>query len=283
MKMKKKWIIIIPLVIAILVFAGLYYIFNREDKNSFTISENKWIKEHSSTIIDFNILNDYPVFGENGVFREFINKFSEDTGFEFNIVPYLKESEVNSTGYRFRLLNNNDNLGENDILLQDDVYVLMGKDTNKYDSIKEIPTVTIGILSSDSDEVIYYLKSNSSIKYKTYDSSDDMFSDYESGSVDNIIVPNTMYLNKTITSDKYNIQYVFTELRKKIVLTLADGNNNQKMNTIVRKYFNNFKKNYYVEMYNSSLLNYYVSAFKVNDKEKAEFMYMVMLRIIHMK
>ena len=251
MKMKKKWIIIIPLVIAILVFAGLYYIFNREDKNSFTISENKWIKEHSSTIIDFNILNDYPVFGENGVFREFINKFSEDTGFEFNIVPYLKESEVNSTGYRFRLLNNNDNLGENDILLQDDVYVLMGKDTNKYDSIKEIPTVTIGILSSDSDEVIYYLKSNSSIKYKTYDSSDDMFSDYESGSVDNIIVPNTMYLNKTITSDKYNIQYVFTELKKKIVLTLADGNNNQKMNTIVRKYFNNFKKNYYVEMYNS--------------------------------
>ena len=151
MKMKKKWIIIIPLVIAILVFAGLYYIFNREDKNSFTISENKWIKEHSSTIIDFNILNDYPVFGENGVFREFINKFSEDTGFEFNIVPYLKESEVNSTGYRFRLLNNNDNLGENDILLQDDVYVLMGKDSNKYDSIKEIPTVTIGILSSDSD------------------------------------------------------------------------------------------------------------------------------------
>ena len=132
MKMKKKWIIIIPLVIAILVFAGLYYIFNREDKNSFTISENKWIKEHSSTIIDFNILNDYPVFGENGVFREFINKFSEDTGFEFNIVPYLKESEVNSTGYRFRLLNNNDNLGENDILLQDDVYVLMGKDTNNY-------------------------------------------------------------------------------------------------------------------------------------------------------
>ena len=272
MKMKKKWIIIIPLVIAILVFAGLYYVFNREDKNSFTISENKWIKEHSSTIIDFNILNDYPVFGESGVFREFINKFSEDTGFEFNIVPYLKESEVNSTGYRFRLLNNNDNLGENDILLQDDVYVLMGKDSNKYDSIKEIPAVTIGILSSDSDEVIYYLKSNSSIKYKTYDSSDDMFSDYENGSVNNIIIPNTMYLNKTITSDKYNIQYVFTELKKKIVLTLADGNDNQKMNTIVRKYFNNFKKNYYVEMYNSSLLNYYVSAFKVNDKEKAEFL-----------
>ena len=146
----------------------------------------------------------------------------------------------------------------------------MGKDTNKYDSIKEIPTVTIGILSSDSDEVIYYLKSNSSIKYKTYDSSDDMFSDYEIGSVDNIIVPNTMYLNKTITSDKYNIQYVFTELKKKIVLTLADGNNNQKMNTIVRKYFNNFKKNYYVEMYNSSLLNYYVSA-KLMIKKRQNF------------
>ena len=35
-----------------------YYYFNKEDQNSFTISENKWIKENLTTIIDFDILNE---------------------------------------------------------------------------------------------------------------------------------------------------------------------------------------------------------------------------------
>ena len=55
MKIKKKWIIIIPIIIAILTFAGLYYYFNNEDENSFTISENRWIKENLTTVIDFDI------------------------------------------------------------------------------------------------------------------------------------------------------------------------------------------------------------------------------------
>ncbi len=272
MKIKKIWLITIPVAIAILVFAGLYYYFNKEDKNSFTISENRWIKDNLTTIIDFDILNDYPVFGEGGVFRSFINQFSDDTGFEFNIVPYLKESQITSTGYRFRVLNNQDTLTENDLLLQEDVYVLMGKDKVRIDNIDELATQTIGILTSDSDEIIYYLKSASGLKYKTYDTSEALFEDYENQTVDLIIIPNTMYLNKTLLNENYNIKYVFTELSKKIVLTLADNENNEKMNTIVRKYFNNWKEKYFIETYNTKLLEYYIIAAKINDKEKTEFL-----------
>ena len=272
MKIKKIWLITIPVAIAILVFAGLYYYFNKEDKNSFTISENRWIKDNLTTIIDFDILNDYPVFGESGVFRSFINQFSDDTGFEFNIVPYLKESQITSTGYRFRVLNNQDTLTENDLLLQEDVYVLMGKDKVRIDNIDELATQTIGILTSDSDEIIYYLKSASGLKYKTYDTSEALFEDYENQTVDLIIIPNTMYLNKTLLNENYNIKYVFTELSKKIVLTLADNENNEKMNTIVRKYFNNWKEKYFIETYNTKLLEYYITAAKINDKEKTEFL-----------
>ena len=159
MKMKKKVIIMLPIIVALCVFLGLYYYFNKEDENSFTISENKWIKENLNTIIDFDVLNDYPVYGENGVFRTFINKFSADTGFEFNIVPYLKESKIESTGYRFQVLNNQEKLTENDLLLQEDVYILIGKDKTRLDSINELSTETIGILTADSEEIIYYLKS----------------------------------------------------------------------------------------------------------------------------
>jgi len=272
MKIKKKWIIIIPIVIAVLTFAGLYYYFNNEDENSFTISENRWIKDNLTTVIDFDILNDYPVFGENGVFRSFINKFGEDTGFEFNIEPYLKESEMTSTGYRFRVLNNQDTLGKNDLLLQEDVYALIGKEPGRINGIYELGAKTIGVLSSDSDEIIYYLKASSELKYKTYDSSENLFTDYDNGTIDMIIVPNTMYLNKTLTKENYNIKYIFTELSKKIVLTLSDDQNNEKMNNIVRKYFNNWKENHYVETYNKHLLNYYISLYKINDKEKTEFL-----------
>lgn len=272
MKLKKKWLITIPILLALIIFVGLYFYYNKEDENSFTISENKWIKENLTTIVDFNILNDYPVYGENGVFRTFIKDFSEDTGFEFNIIPYLKESEIKSTGYRFRVLNNEVALTENDLLLQEDVYVLIGKETGRINVIDEVGSKTIGVLASDSNEVIYYLKSSSEIKYKTFDSSESMFSEYEDGTIDMIIIPNTMYLNKTLLDEKYNIKHVFTEVSKKIVLTLADNENNDKMNNIVRKYFNNWKEKKFVSTYNTNLLSYYLSKDSINDKEKTEFL-----------
>ena len=272
MKIKKKWIIIIPVFVALLIFVGLYYYYNKEDENSFTIAENKWIKENLNTIIDFNILSDYPVYGENGVFRTFINKFSVDTGFEFNIVPYLKESQIESTGYRFRILNSQDKMNDNDLLLQEDIYVLIGKNNKRLDSISELKNETIGILTKDSDEIIYYLKSIKDLKYKTYDDSNTLFEEYDNGTIDLIIVPNIMYLNKTLLKENYNIKYIFTEISKKIVLTLADNENNEKMNNIIKKYFNKWKENYFVETYNESLLNYYIETSTINDKEKTEFL-----------
>ena len=271
MKMKRKWIIGLPIIIAILVFVGLYYYFNREDENSFNVSDKKWIEEHLSTVIDFNIIDDYPVFGESGVFRKFINDFSEDTGFEFNVIPYSKEKSTTSKGYRFRLLNNQAPLEANDILLQEDVYVLYGPTAGRVDSLKEIGAKTVGVLTSDSDEIIYYLKSYGDIKYKNYDDPNLLFTEYETSLVDMIIVPNTMYLDRTLLNEKYNINYVFTELSKKIILTLADDENNERMNTIVRKYFNSWKENKYNTNYNKILLDYYVQKAGINDKDKTEF------------
>ena len=272
MKLKKKWLVIIPLLIAAIVFVGLYYFYNKEDENSFTVNEKKWIEENASTIIDFDIINDYPIFGDAGVFKKFINDFSEATGFEFNVVPYYRLTETKSKGYRFRVLNSDEVLSDKDLLLQEDVYALYGKDEGRVDSISELGSKTIGVLSADSDEIIYYLKSYTSLKYKNYTDINTMLKDYEANTIDYVMLPNTMYLDKTLKNEKYNIKYVFTELSKKIVLSLVDNENNERMNTIVKKYFNNWKENNYIETYNKTLLDYYISKSEINDKKETEFL-----------
>ena len=272
MKLKKKWVILLPIIIAIILLIGLYFYINREDSNSFTPSDKKYIEDNQSVVIDFNILNDYPVFGSGGVFRSFINDLTDATGLEFNIVPFFKESEVKSTGYRFRVLNSEDKLGDKDLLLQGDVYILFGKDSGVIDSLSVINDKTIGVLASDSDEIFYYLKSYSSLKYKTYESSDTLFSDYESGAVDFVIVPNAMYLNKTLKSDKYNAKYVLSELSKKIVFTLSEDEKDSRMNEIFKKYFNNWKEKKYIKEYNKVLLDFYTTTLEISDKDKTEFL-----------
>ena len=116
MKLKKKWIVGILVVVPLAVFLGLFYYFYGEDKNSFTISDRKWIEQHISTIVDFDVISDYPVFSD-GVFKQFIDDFSDDTGFEFNTIQRGKEESTSSKGYRFRLLGNHYHLIHLDFLI----------------------------------------------------------------------------------------------------------------------------------------------------------------------
>ena len=76
-----------------------------------------------------------------------------------------------------------------------------------------------------------------------------------------------MYLNYTIQKDKYHINYYFTELKKKIVLTLSDGD--KELNNIVKKYYNKWKQTKYIKEYNEEYLNYYLENNKLSAKTKA--------------
>ena len=266
----KKWLIL-PL-LAIIVFGFIYYFYYSTDENNFTSSEKKWMNEHKTTLIDFNVVYDYPVFGEDGVLKTFIQDFTNATNIEISSVTYYREKEVPTNGYVFKVLSTDDTLGENDLLLQEDVYVLFGKDNTLVNSIDELSSKTIGILSSDADAVIYYLKSLKDLKYKTYDNSEELFKAYEDQTVEYIIIPNIMYLDTTLYKENYNIKYVFTELKKKIVLSLSQDENNEKLNTIIRKYFNKWVEDKYVSVYNKNLLTYYIKKGNINDKDYAEFL-----------
>ena len=76
--MKKKLIIIIPIVIALLVFVGLYTFLNyTDDKTNLTVLEKRWITNNSGTKYDLEIVNDVPIFSMagTGVIFDFIDNF----------------------------------------------------------------------------------------------------------------------------------------------------------------------------------------------------------------
>ena len=271
--MKKKLIIIIPIFVALAVFIGVYLYFNLEDsKTSLTVLERKWIEDNSSQKYDFEIVNNYPIYSMDGtgVLFDFVDSFEIDTNLEFNKISYLKENNPTTNGLKIRILNSNAKLTDNDLLVAEDGYVIISTNKIRYDDVTEISDKTIGVFTSDIGEISYYLKTSSNITYKSYDDINTMIDDLKSDKLNMIIIPQIMYLDQTLINDNYYINYYFTEMSKKIVLTLS--NDNKELNNIVKKYYQKWKNDYYVTIYNEEYLDYYISMKNINDKTKAELL-----------
>lgn len=269
--MKKKLFFLIPIIIVAIVFFGVYGYYNKQDaKNALTVTEKKWVEENKSNVIDFSVINDYPLYGLNGegVFFNFLKDFEQDVGLEFNKVSYLKEDKISSKGYSFRVLDNDTKLTKNDLLLFNDGYIALGREYQRINHITDMKNITFGVLKDDASDISYYLKSGSNLVYKSYDDVDSLFKALDSKDVEMIIIPNIMYLNKTIGKKDYIINYYFTEMKKQVVLTLASDN--YKLNTIIKSYYKKWKDSEYVNEYNEAYLDYYMKENNISSKTKAD-------------
>jgi len=271
--MKKKILIIAPILLCVLVFLGVYFILNHEDKDtSLTIMEKRWIESNLSTKVNLSLINDFAVIGNSGigVIFDFANDFELETDLEFNKIPYLKTSTPTSNELKFRILSNDTKLSDKDLLLYEDGYVALSHNNTRYNHISEMKDKTIGTLTTDTAEISYYMKSANNVTYKTFENINDLITTYEKNDIDMIIIPHLMYLDKTLMLEDTTISYYFTELSRKIVLTLTD--NNEKLNSIVAKYFKNWKENRYVASYNHQLLEYYTLEKNLTDKTKVDML-----------
>lgn len=266
--MKKKIVIIVPIIIALVAFIFVYRYYNHQDrKNSLTVTEKRWVQDNSSKTFDLEVINDYPVYGMDGegVFYDFINDFKKNIGLEFNEIPYLKTSDTTTDGLRFRILDGDSKLSDNDLFLFEDYYVAVGKEYRRINHIKDMKDITFGVFEDDADTVSYYLKSGTNISYKKYKSIDELYKALDNNDVNMIIVPNMMYLDKIIDNSSYSINYYFTEMTDKIVLTLG---NDRELNNIVKKYFNKWKETKFVDEYDKDYFNYYLTKNNLSSKEK---------------
>ena len=268
--MKKIFIIIIPIVIALVAFVGVYRYYNKEDKTTtLTVTEKRWVEENEEQAFDFEIVNDYPLYGLNGegVIFNFISDFETAIGLQFNKIPYLKKDKDTTEGLRIRILDGDEKLTDKDLPLFTDSYVAKGKTYQRINHVKDMKNMTIGVFKEDSEDISYYLKSGTNLSYNTYETIEELYKALDDSAVEMIVVPNIMYLDYVITNDKYVINYFFTEYQKQIVLTLDSPE--EKINTIVEKYYNKWRFTKYVEEYNAAYLKYYLEKNDLSAKEKS--------------
>ena len=123
-KVNAKKIIAIIIVLAIILIGGFtaYKVKSSNDeKGVFSVLEKRWIEKNKSTVIDVSILNDIPIFGSEGegVFFDFLDDFSKETGLEFNKIPYISSKSSKDSGYVFEI-NQKKKLDDNELLMYTD-------------------------------------------------------------------------------------------------------------------------------------------------------------------
>ena len=271
MKNKKKLILFV-LLIAIILFIALFFIYFYHESSLLDSNDKKWLSENDKKIIDIAVFNDIPVFGMNGngVVFDFLDYVSKETNLQFNKIPYSKETNNINNSLKFEIIDGTNKVDSNTIFLYEDSYVAISKKDTKIMRINDFSGYTIGVLKNDESNIGYYLKSISNIKYNPYESYDALFKALDENEVNFVIASNTLSLDKTINNQDYYLNYFFTDITKKVVLTL--DSNNKELSSILRKYFNNFIKEYYVSDYNKLLLNYYISENNINDKTRTELL-----------
>lgn len=268
--MDKKKIVISAIVISIiLAILGIVYVFIRQDKNStLTIMEKQWIENNKNNVIDISIVNNVPVFNYDGegLFFDFLNSVEKDTGLSFNKLSYNMGNSISSE-YSFQVV---DELASNDILMYEDNYVLVTKNKVKYNSINDIPTLTIGVLNSDIKNVSYYLGANKKVSFKTYGSYNNLFSTLTSNSspITAIAVPKTMFLKEIVENDRLTIAYDMPEIKKYFVLRLGS---NKKLNRILTKYYKKWNRTDYEELFNTNFSESYFKFKQIYQQEKTNF------------
>lgn len=270
MKNKKKVFLAI-IFLAVVLFIGLYLVYHYSEPNILSSKDKKWLSENNKNVVSMDVLNDVPLYAYNGegIAYKFLDFVSEQANIEINKVTYLKDNKSLNNNYSFELVDGSSKLSSNQLLFYTDSYVLVSKQDKKYNSLNELNGMTFGVFKDDAASVSYYLSSLDEVKYINYAKEESLFNALDDNEVSAVIVPNVMYLYKTI-GDEFHINYFFTEITKNLVLTL--DNTNKEFNSILKKCYDYWFSKYYVNEYNDLFLDYYIKESGINDKTKADLL-----------
>ena len=199
MQKKKKSIILVFIIIVAIVlvfFGALYYI--TSTVNNYSYNEKKWINDNSSKALDIYVEPELPVFAYNGngVYYDYINALKEDTHLNLNVITE-DSAEV-------RFVNKN-NYNSDDIVFYKDHFVVLGKigNVNKLDDLENR---RVGVLSSDKENVSYYLTEHKNINLVPFETYGELVSSL-GRSTDYVIAPMYKYLDEIVSTDAYDILF----------------------------------------------------------------------------
>ena len=266
---KKVIALIFTALVLILSGFGTYYYFTTEDaQTSFTKMEREWIENNKLKLIDIAVENDIPVFnyvGEGLVFDCF-KDFESNTGLEFNRISYSYSDSI-ETEYSFKVAKE---VKDNQINIYEDSYVLLTIENNKYSDLSEITKLKIGVLKEDVESIRSYLKnSNNEIKgFSTLKELETALGiDDSEATIDGVMLPK-MFALKYALNSKNHIAYLANDLTTNYVIELGK---NDKLNTIIKKYYKKWKSENYEEAFNKYFTDSYFEFSGINQNSLASF------------
>lgn len=238
-----------------------------KDSSSLSILEKNWINNNANNIIDISVYNDVPIYGENGngIIFSYLEEFTKSYNIQFNKISYLQGNSSNLQDISFRILNSNEELGENDIEIYEDYYVIVSKSNKTINKIDDLDNIKLGVLDGDLNNVKYYLYEADNVTYVACEKFDDMLSKLENDEIEYLTIPKIMYLDEIL---KNNLSIVFhiNEIYQKYVLTVKDNNT---LKSILNKYWMIYDKDYRDVKYKEYYLD---TVFKYQDITEAERM-----------
>lgn len=266
---KRVALIIIPLILLAIIIAFGVLVNKSNNKNGvFSLLEKRWIEKNKSRIVDVSVLNDIPIFGEegDGVFFDFLNDFTKETEIEFNMIPYKTSGEPKAK-YSFELTNNT-SVDKSELLFYTDNYVLVSKDNEEVKKITDLKGVTIGTLETDLNKVKAAFEDSDQIIYNSYNNIDSIVSALNNNDVLYAIIPKTIYINE-IFSNNYYVVHNVSELSSNFVLNIKGDE--KTLNNIIRKYYIRWSKENLEKSYNQRLLTLYFNEKEIDDETIANF------------
>ncbi len=259
--MKKKVIVglIVIVLLAISVFLGFKVLNEKTSNLSLSREEKNWITSNKNQLIDIAILNKIPVinYSGKGIFFDFINYVEEETGLEFNKIPYTQVGDATTP---YILTSSTEHSGELEIY--QDNYVIASLNNVKYNSLEEIKDLKIGVLTNDKSMVKRYLTGDNLVFIDH-----ERISEFDEGlkpenhEIDALVLPKLAYLNY-ILENNLTISYDISSYKIYYYLSLGD---NEILNSILNKYY----KIWYKEKYDNSLYTHLIdSYFSFSDCDK---------------
>ncbi|MBQ1496556.1 MAG: GGDEF domain-containing protein [Bacilli bacterium] len=266
---KRVALIIIPFLLLVLTIMVAVSVNKKNDKNGvFSLLEKRWIEKNKSTVVDISILNDVPIFGEEGegVFFDFLNDFTDETEIKFNMIPY-KSNGSSASKYVFEMTNNS-SLKDNELLFYTDNYVLISKDNNEVKKISDLKGVTIGVLETDLNKIKSSIDDSDLIIYNSYSNIDSIVSSLNNNDILYAIIPKTIYINEIFENNYYIVDNI-SELSSNYILNI---NGDEKiLNSVLRKFYTRWSKSNLDKSYNQRLLTLYFNKKEVDDETIANF------------
>ena len=251
-----------------IVAIGIYLLLTAKDSNTgLTLVEKQWIEKNKDTLIDFSVPNNLSILGKDGegVLYDLVDNIKEDTSLSFNIVTYNYPEEITSE-FGIAVLKNTDKMLDDDLLIAEDSYILIGKEDEYISDISKVNGVTVGTLNDDSQIIKDYFDEKN-VTVKSYSTLSKIIKAITDGEIVYAAVPRYLTLSLTVKEENIYTNYALNNITNKVVLRTS--NSNSRLSNILTKYVEKFKETKLRNSLEESLMNFYDQNIGISSLEKA--------------